>query len=236
MWLLVLSHSVWRVPHQRLRQRPRAALRRSHVRHRCRHRRQRQRRQADGWVVWARRECSWRVPRCRPLQPSRPTVFGEKCGVVMHHGYRNLWIIRAGSTQLILARGLALDGSGDLLIADTKNHRVQVCPADNPGVGCATVVGTGTARSGAAELYNPYDVVLDRAGDHVVVDHGNHRIQLCAASNPQSACGTVAGTRIAGSAANQFNAVALDSHGDYAVLDHWNHRVHLCPAASPGTT
>lgn len=53
--------------------------------------------------------------------------------------------------------------------------------------------------------------------------------------NPQSACGTDVGTRIAGSAANQFNAVALDSHGD-AVLDHWNHRVHLCPAASPGTT
>ena len=87
-----------------------------------------------------------------------------------------------GSTELYLRRGLAFDGSGDLLIADYGNHRVQLCPFDSPRTGCATVVGTGTSGSGAAELSSPLSVVLDGAGDYVVADRHNHRIQLCPAS------------------------------------------------------
>ena len=124
------------------------------------------------------------------------------------------------STELYRPGGLAFDGSGDLLIADYRNQSVQLCPYDSPGTGSATVVGTGTQGSGAAQLSFPLGVVLDGAGDYVVADRFNQRIQHCPASSPQSACSTVAGTGSWGSTATQFNepcAVAVDSSGNFAV-------------------
>ena len=104
-----------------------------------------------------------------------------------------------GSTELYRPSGLAFDGSGDLLVADHMNHRVQLCPFASRGTGCATVVGTGTSGSGAAELNHPMDVVVDSGGDYAVADRFNNRIQFCPASSPHSACSTVAGTGTAGS-------------------------------------
>jgi hypothetical protein len=126
------------------------------------------------------------------------------------------------------------------LIADTNNHRIQLCPADSPGSGCETVAGTsGSAGSSATQLNFPYTVVLDGAGDYVISDHHNDRIQKCPASSPGSACETVAGTSGSpGNSATQLyrpTSVELDAAGDYVIADLLNHRIQKCPAGSPGS-
>ena len=78
---------------------------------------------------------------------------------------------------------------------------------------------------------------MDGAGDCVIADKGNHRIQRCPAAAPGALCETVAGTGSEGSSSVEFNNphdVALNTDGDYLVADRDNHRVQRCPAASPG--
>ena len=88
----------------------------------------------------------------------------------------------SGSTQLYLPTAVHLDANGDLLIVDSRNHRVQLCPSTSPGASCETVAGTGIACSGAADLNYPFDVAVDGAGDYIIADNSNHRIQLCPGS------------------------------------------------------
>jgi NHL repeat len=102
--------------------------------------------------------------------------------------------------------GVAVDGSGDLVIADTANCRVRVLAAGNAtlfGQAMAaghlyTVAGTGicgTAGQGgpvaAAQLWNPVAVAVDSAGDLLVADNGDQSVLLAAART-----GTYYGTAV----------------------------------------
>lgn len=92
-------------------------------------------------------------------------------------------------------RGVAVDGLRGLVIADTGNHRVRYVPmvtgsyfgrlmteahsyvlAGYYGAGFAGDGGAGTV----AKLNGPAAVAVDRAGDVVVADQGNHRVRLIA--------------------------------------------------------
>jgi hypothetical protein len=102
----------------------------------------------------------------------------------------------AKSAQLGKPAGLALDPSGNLLIADSTDSVVRVV-ATRAGTfyGQAmkagdiyTIAGTGTAGySGdggpgtAAELSGPGGVTTDQAGNAVIADTGNSRIRVVAA-------------------------------------------------------
>src|SRR5208283_4419573 len=55
--------------------------------------------------------------------------------------------------------GVAVDGAGDVFIADTGNSRVVEVPA---GGGAQTTL---TVSVGGVGLYYPYGVAVDRAGD-----------------------------------------------------------------------
>ena len=55
--------------------------------------------------------------------------------------------------------GVAVDGAGDVFIADTCNSRVVEVPA---GGGAQTTVGSG--------LNHPYGVAVDGAGDVFIAD------------------------------------------------------------------
>jgi hypothetical protein len=94
--------------------------------------------------------------------------------------------------------GVAFDGSGNVLLADSGNNRVRVvAAASGRFYGQAmtaghiyTVAGNGTAGfsgdSGpatAAELRAPAAVVADAAGNLVIADTGNNRIRAVAASS-----------------------------------------------------
>ena len=91
--------------------------------------------------------------------------------------------------------GVAFDGSGNLLVADTINNRIRVIAASSGTFyGQAmtlahiyTVAGNGTAGFGgdggpatAAELNGPEGVTVDPAGNLVIADSGNNRIRVVA--------------------------------------------------------
>ena len=87
----------------------------------------------------------------------------------------------AVQAQLNFPRGVAVDGAGNLYIADTENHRIR--KVDLSGV-ITTVAGTGRRGFGGdgglavqAELGSPWGVAVDGAGNLYIADVGNYRIR-----------------------------------------------------------
>ena len=92
---------------------------------------------------------------------------------------------------------VAVDGAGNLVVADTFNNRVRVVAATTGtfyGVAMTagdiyTVAGSGprlhratAVPAASAELYNPIGVAVDGAGNLVVAEAGNNSIRVVAAS------------------------------------------------------
>ena len=106
----------------------------------------------------------------------------------------------ATSADLNFPSGVAVDGSGNLVIADTANNRVGVV-AENSGTfyGVAmtagdmyTVAGQAAVCTGgysgdgslatSAELNFPSDVAVDGSGNLVIADAANNRVRVVAES------------------------------------------------------
>ena len=144
-------------------------------------------------------------------------------------------------------RGVALDGAGNLYIADTSNHRIR--KVDAAGV-ISTVAGDGTRGSGgdggpavAAQLDLPNGVALDGLGNLYIADTGNHRIRKVDAAGVIS---TVAGDGEVGFGAGGYGGdggpataaqlsfpegVAADGAGNLYIADRSNHRIRKVDAA-----
>jgi hypothetical protein len=102
----------------------------------------------------------------------------------------------AAAAEFDQPNGLALDRSGNLVMADTANNRLRVVAAETgtfygqamTAGDVYTVAGTGTAGfagdggpAGSAELSGPVSVALDGSGNLVADDEGNQRIRVVAA-------------------------------------------------------
>jgi uncharacterized protein (TIGR03437 family) len=105
----------------------------------------------------------------------------------------------ATSASLRTPLGMAMDGLGNLYVADGDNHRIRRIGPD--GV-IATVAGDATegfAGDGgpatSASLNYPEDVAIDLAGNLLIADAGNNRVRKVDASGLIS---TVAGTGVDG--------------------------------------
>ena len=90
--------------------------------------------------------------------------------------------------------GLAVDGKGNLYIADTGNNRVRKV---NPAGIITTVAGTGVGAfagdggpATAAQLYYPTGLAVDGQGSLYIGESGNHRVRKVA---PDGTITTVAG-------------------------------------------
>ncbi|MFM8303369.1 MAG: NHL repeat-containing protein, partial [Actinomycetota bacterium] len=134
----------------------------------------------------------------------------------------------AGAGQLWDPQGSAVDGSGNLFVADASNHRVQRWA---PGATSGTTVAGGNGYgSGANQLAYPTGVALDGSGNLYVADFLNHRVQRFAwnGSSYSTSGTTVAGTGGAGGGTDQLFypfAVAFDAGGNLYVSDGANARV-----------
>jgi sugar lactone lactonase YvrE len=145
------------------------------------------------------------------------------------------------ATSAILNRpyGLALDSSDNLYIADTLNCVIRKVTAStgiistmagNHTLGCG-YSGDGGSATGA-QLYTPYDVAFNTAGDLFIVDNGNNVVRTV---NSNGIISTFAGTGLGGysgdggtaTSAQLFNpsGVAVDPAGDVLISDTANQRV-----------
>src|SRR6185312_9228195 len=106
----------------------------------------------------------------------------------------------AATAAGLFMRGLAVDGSGNLFIADPQNMTIR--RVDSVTGIITTVAGGGTSVPGdggpatAAALLTPNAVAIDKNGNLFVAESGAHRIRRVDAAT--SIISTVAGTGVAG--------------------------------------
>jgi len=100
----------------------------------------------------------------------------------------------ATAALMDLPRDVAVDGNGNLYIADTGNGRVRKVSPD--GI-IRTIAGTGSLGGAiggggpaTAAQINPYAVALDGAGNLYIADSGNHAVRKV---TPDGIITTVAG-------------------------------------------
>jgi sugar lactone lactonase YvrE len=149
---------------------------------------------------------------------------------------------QATSAQLRFPTDVAVDGAGNLYIADSGNHRVRKVTG---GI-ITTVAGTGAAGlsgdggpAGSAQLNTPQALALDRSGDLYIADSGNHRVRRV---SPAGVITTVAGTGVKGFSGDGGPAglaqlanplgVALDRAGNLYIADTGNRRVRRVAASA----
>jgi sugar lactone lactonase YvrE len=151
----------------------------------------------------------------------------------------------ATSAQLYYPSGVAVDGSGNVYIADTYNHRVRKVAAGTgiittvAGTGTAGFLGDGGAATGA-RLYYPAGVAVNAAGDVFIADQYNHRIRKVAAGTgvittvAGSGSATYGGDGGVATAAQLYypNSVALDAAGNLYIADEYNHRIRKVAAVT----
>mmetsp|Transcript_79319 Transcript_79319/g.201925 ORF Transcript_79319/g.201925 Transcript_79319/m.201925 type:complete len:447 (-) Transcript_79319:50-1390(-) len=138
------------------------------------------------------------------------------------------------STQLAGPRGVFVDASGRLLVAETGNDRVT-CWA--PGATSSMVVAGGEGRGDRPwQLSEPHGICVDNAGAVLVAEAGNHRVTRW----PQGAeiGEVVAGGRGPGSELGQLDTpmgIFIDQRGALLVAEAGNSRVTLwLPGATQG--
>lgn len=166
----------------------------------------------------------------------------------------------ATSTELFLPSAVALDGLGNLYIADSSHNRVRVVCSGTamtlPGITCAqkdyiyTIAGDGTAgytgdgqlsTNAGVTVNDPSGVTVDGAGNLYIADTGNNVIREISAST--GIITTVAGNGAqgfsgdggpaTGAALNQPTGVAVDLYGNVLFTDTGNARVRaVCAAAN----
>jgi len=149
--------------------------------------------------------------------------------------------------------GIAVDGSGDVFVAEATNERVLELPADGSHR-LTTFAGTGIAGSGrsgvaakSSELNEPSGIAVDAAGDLFIADSANCRVQMVPAESTtydgqamtSGDIYTVAGDGVCGSANRGSGAlsaqvwdpvaVALDTSGDLFIADNGDQSVLEVP-------
>ncbi|MFZ0692394.1 MAG: Ig-like domain repeat protein [Acidobacteriaceae bacterium] len=144
------------------------------------------------------------------------------------------------STSLNQPGGVAIDGAGNLYIADTNNNVIREVNLTTGSI--ATVAGTGapgyTGDGGAATaatLNSPEGIAVDAAGDLYIADTDNNAVREVIAATGKIATIAGDGTGVPGFSGDAGlaihakldapYAVALDYAGNLYVADSGNNRV-----------
>ncbi len=144
-----------------------------------------------------------------------------------------------------LPSGVAVDGAGNVYVADRSNNTIRKVSA--AGVvttlaGTAGTIGTTDGVSAAARFNSPSGVAVDSAGNVYVADRSNNTIRKVTATGVVT---TLAGTALqsgstdgtgAGARFNRPYGVAVDSAGNLYVADNDNHTIRKITVAGVVTT
>jgi len=141
--------------------------------------------------------------------------------------------------------GMAIDNTGNLIVADTNNHAIRkITPQGvvTTLAGTSGVAGNADGTGAAASFKYPTGLATDGAGNVYVGDFGNDTIRKI---TPQGVVTTLAGTAgVAGSAdgtgpAASFNGpmgLTMDSTGNVYVADAGNYTIRKITAQGIVTT
>jgi sugar lactone lactonase YvrE len=141
----------------------------------------------------------------------------------------------ATSAQLKSPKGVAVDGKGNVYIADSNNLRVRKV---DPGGTITTFAGTGSrgfsgdgGPATSAQLNYPWGLAVDGKGNVYIAD-GSSRVRKVSVGGTIT---TFAGTGIRGSSGdgglatsaqlNYPSGLAVDRQGNVYIADAYNHRV-----------
>src|SRR4051794_10823421 len=137
---------------------------------------------------------------------------------------------------------IAIDATGNLLVADTGNHAVRVVTPQGIVSTLAGGLHDGFADGPAAQALfsRPQGVAVSAAGTVYVADTGNHRIRAISGGIVSTIAGTGHPSLTDGSAAGaEFKepaAVAVDSAGSLLIADRGNDAVRFVVFGSGGTS
>jgi sugar lactone lactonase YvrE len=138
----------------------------------------------------------------------------------------------ATSAQLNMPEGVAVDGAGNLFIADVDNSRIRLVSADGT---ITTAAGNGTwgfsgdgGPATSAALSFPEGVAVDRAGNVYIADGENHAVRVLRPTNLPVLIGAVVDAA-SQSATPVLRARLLSFMGLASVLRSWSR-------ISPATT
>ena len=131
-------------------------------------------------------------------------------------------------------RGLELDSSGNLYVADFYNNKIRIIHSNGT---VSTYAGTGVSGSldGPAlnaTFYHPFGLELDSSGNLYVADYRNHKIRIIYSNGTVS---TFAGTDARGSLDGPASSatffflydIELDPHGNLYVADYGNNKIRI---------
>ncbi len=152
--------------------------------------------------------------------------WGSNCNLATGHGCLDpdgSGPLEYGDGQFQEPWGIAVDEEGNVYVADTWNHRIQVFDADGTFVNKWGLFGESSVDTGV--FYGPRDVAIDTLGRILVTDTGNERIVAFDRDGyyldqwGQEGVG-------AGLFAEPVG-IAVDSEGDIYVADTWNQRIQV---------
>ncbi len=141
------------------------------------------------------------------------------------------------NSDYVNATGIAVDGHGNLYVADAGAAQVDEVEAGTGGAAAGTVSGSSTVVTVGSGFTKPTGVAVDGMGDVFVADAGAGKVFEIEAGTGGAATGTVnSGSTVmaVGAGFSQPSAVAVDASGNVYVGDPGSKKLYEIEAGTGG--
>jgi hypothetical protein len=158
---------------------------------------------------------------------------GDAAGIVSSNSTVNTIL----STGLNAPTGVAVDGNGNVFVADSANNLVKEIVAGTGGDAAGVVSPNSTVNTILSTgLNDPTGVAVDSAGDVFISDTNNNLVKEVVAGTGGNAVGVVSSSSTVntiGSGYSKQNGLVVGGNGNVYVADDLNHVVKLVDLSDP---